>query len=161
MIEELKKNVVIPEKFIARKNIQKVVDAKNGDCFRACITSLLGIENDDSLPTGGDPEWFFNWSKFLNRLGLEIHYEQTACWRSGLWIASVKSKNFENVTHAIIMNSQEVYFDPSPKEGYATGENLLGKNIVSGGWYFEVIDIRRFFNYAIDTCLASKIGVLK
>jgi hypothetical protein len=72
-----------PAEKAARKNYQKRVDPQNGDCFRACVTSLLGIENDESLPDGGDEEWFVKWSKFLNRFGLEIHYERKACWRNG------------------------------------------------------------------------------
>lgn len=127
------------------KNEQLISDHINGDCFRACLTSLLGIPNFGYLPDGGDKEWFIKWSRFLSTLGLSIHYEEKACWRSGYWIASVKSLNFPDVTHAIIMNCQEVYFDPSPNEKYLSGKNLLGKNIVLGGWYLEVENFNKLF----------------
>lgn len=125
------------------KNEQLIVDPKRGDCFRACLTSLLGIQNTEEFPDGGDKEWFLKWSKFLNGMGLSIQYTEKAFWRSGYWIASVKSLNFLDVTHAIIMDCQEVYFDPSTKEKYLSGENLLSKDVVLGGWYLEVEDLSK------------------
>ena len=125
------------------KNEQLISDPVNGDCFRACVTSLLGIPNSEIIPSCGDGSWFVEYSKFLGKFGLNVHYEEKACWRNGYWIASVPSLNFPKVTHAIIMNCQEVYFDPSPNKKYTEGENLLGKDVVLGGWYFEVEDFSK------------------
>lgn len=123
-----------------RKNYQKICDKEYGDCFRACVTSFLGIENDDSLPGGNEKDWFLKWFRVLGDYGLTLRYEEKACWGEGFWIASVKSKNFENITHSIIMFGQEVYFDPSLKKRYSDGENLLGTDVVLGGWHFELSD---------------------
>ena len=126
------------------KNKQLIVDTINGDCFRACLTSLLGIPNSPNLPNGGI-DWFLNWDRFFRNYGLSLKFNQKACWKEGFWIASVPSKNFEGITHAIIMRDQEVYFDPSLKETYTVGENLLGKELVQGGWSLEVTNLQKVY----------------
>lgn len=128
------------------KNEQLVCDPQKGDCFRACVTSILGIPNSPDLPGVDSKDWFIQWYRFLEKYGVSLHYEEKAIWKDGYWIASVKSKNFPNVTHSIVMKDQEVWFDPSPKEKYQEGENLLGKDVVFGGWHFEVTDFSKLPN---------------
>jgi hypothetical protein len=123
-----------------RKNMQLISDAGSGDCFRACLTSILGIPNDPDLPNVDQPDWFLRWHRFLSPMGLELNYEHKACWRNGYWIASVTSKNYTTCTHAIVMHGQEVFHDPSPKERYEDGLSLLGSDVVGGGYYLEVTD---------------------
>jgi hypothetical protein len=123
-----------------RKNKQLIVSNTNGDCFRACMTSLLGIKNDPGFPEGGDPKWFVKWHKFLWRFGLGLVYEREACWRGGYWIASVKSKNYKDTTHAIVMKGSKVWFDPSTKKRYRVGMSLLDKDVVVGGHFLEVVN---------------------
>jgi hypothetical protein len=125
------------------KNQQLITDSKNGDCFRACLTSLLSIQNSPNLPNGEC--WFLDWGIFLDKYGLSLKFNKEACWKQGFWIASVPSKNFKGLTHAIIMKNQEVYFDPSLKETYIIGENLLGKDLVKGGWSLEVINLQKVY----------------
>ena len=140
--------IELPEKLI-RKNQQLVCDKENGDCFRACLTSILGVENSQSLGMIGK-DWFVEAIRFLREFGCMIHYEEKAIWRDGYWIASVPSLNFKNTSHSIIMHEQEVFFDPSPHNKYGIRENLLGKNIVTGGSYLEVTDISKLYAKAID-----------
>lgn len=130
-----------------RKNKQLIVDPGKGDCFRACVTSLLGVPNDPLFPNVHDKDWIIKWDKLLYQFGLSLIFDQIACWRSGYWIASVKSKNYKNGTHAIIMNGSHVYFDPSTKKRYKENQSLLGENIVSGGWFFEVIDSSKLYKF--------------
>lgn len=128
---------------LLRRNRQIVVDKGRGDCFRASLTSVLGIPNDPALiPDAGDPDMFLKIYQFLRRFGLSIRYELTACWSDGLWIASVPSKNFEGSTHAIVMDGTEVAHDPTTTpNAYAPGTSLLGKEgAVRGGWNLEVTD---------------------
>ena len=82
------------------KNKQLINDNKHGDCFRASLTSMLGIPNDPELPNVDDREWLLKWEKILGRFGLALEWNSEACWMRGYWIASVTSKNFENTTHA-------------------------------------------------------------
>lgn len=107
------------------------------------MTSVLGIPNDPALPACDDPEWFLKWWNFLGSFGLSVRYELTACWGTGYWIASVPSLNFDGVTHAIVMNGHEVAFDPSTAKAYPTGESLIGKDVVKGGWLLDVVDPTR------------------
>ena len=123
-----------------KKNKQHIVDNKNGDCFRACLTSILGIPNDKKLPNVSQKDWWSQWDNLLKYLGLEIVYRPKDCWMNGYWIASVKSKNFKNSTHAIVMNGLNVAFDPSTKKRYRTGQSLLGKDVVQGGYSLVVND---------------------
>ena len=76
-----------------RRNKQLVFDAVKGDCFRACLTSLLGVPNDPRLPDTTSPDWLGRWSRLLHQFGLAVRYEKESCWRSGYWIASVPSLN--------------------------------------------------------------------
>lgn len=123
-----------------RCNRQLTIDKGKGDCFRACLTSILGIPNRPDFPNVDDKEWFLGWLNLLSPFGLELHYESKSCWRNGFWIASVKSKNFENTGHAIVMQGCKVAFDPSPMKRYRKGISLLGTELVYGGWYLEVTD---------------------
>ena len=129
-----------------KKNKQRIFNKKTGDCFRACVSSLLGIENRDGLPHIDKPTWFSDWRKFLLPYGLALNFEAKACWRSGYWIASVKSKNFPKGTHAIVMHSHKVWHDPSTHKRYRTGTSLLGKNLIVGGYFLEVVDPSKLGN---------------
>lgn len=131
-----------------RKNKQLVVSKGNGDCFRACMTSILGVPNTDAFPNVHGVTWFRTWKKVLSRFGLSISYYGSGgpIWRDGYWIASVKSRNFEGVTHAIIMKGDEVAYDPSTKKRYRKGKPLVGKGIVVGGYSIELNDASKLHN---------------
>jgi hypothetical protein len=129
-----------------RKNKQKIFDSVNGDCMRASLTSMLGLPNDpNKIPLPGATDFFIPCYKFLARFGLFLKYDQTACWKHGLWMASVKSKNFPKGTHAIVMNGDKVAWDPSTKKRYRVGQSLLGKDVVLGGHSLEVIDPSKLY----------------
>ena len=118
---------------------QKVVDKGIGDCFRACLASFLELPNDERLPDGY--ESVSPWDDWLEQFGMTLNYSQTAIWREGYWVASVKSKNYsDGTTHAIIMKGHKVAFDPSTKKRYRTGTDLLQTDDVVGGWWIEVTD---------------------
>lgn len=130
------------------KNKQLIVNSKTGDCMRACLTSILDIPNTNQLPNfrektkeGQYNGGFSKWSKLLNEMGLDFVYDQKKIWRSGYWMASVKSKNFKGMYHAIVMHGERVAHDPSTKKRYRTGTNLLGKDVVRGGYWLEITDV--------------------
>lgn len=136
-----------------RKNKQLIVSNTNGDCLRACLSSILGIENSKHLPNIDSPLWQNEWEVFLRGFGLRFSYESPALWPYGFWIASVPSKNFLGSSHAIIMKDTKVWFDPSPLKRYRAGSNLLGTKIVLGGFYLHVADTSLLHN------LVSRIGL--
>ena len=138
-----------------RRNKQHIVDSKKGDCFRACLTSILDMPNDESLPNVDDPRWFARWYEILGEMGIHIAFEHKACWREGYWIADVKSLNFEGGKHAIVMNGTKVAHDPSTKKRYRAGTYLGGKDVVTGGWYLEILDWSKLSKYFSSLSAAS------
>ena len=124
------------------KQQQLIVSKENGDCLRACLASILELPNDDRLPNCEDnADWVFAWEDFLKPFGLLLEYNQKRIWRNGYWVAGVPSLNFgPSISHAIVMFGDIVAFDPSPKQCYEIGRNLLGLKLVHGGHYLVVSD---------------------
>jgi len=117
------------------KQFQLVYDPDTGDCFRACWATILALPIE-TIINPQDDRWWFHWREWMKQFGLEILHGAN-CWQPNYWIASVTSLNFEGVSHAIVMKGQEVFFDPSTKNRYEEGRNLLGDkeaNIISGFW---------------------------
>ncbi|MDE2104669.1 MAG: hypothetical protein KGL39_45960 [Patescibacteria group bacterium] len=123
-----------------KKNKQIIFDKDVGDCFRACLTSILGIPNDKELPNIDKKTWFGEWNKLLLWTGISLEFEKDRIWRTGYWIASVPSKNFNDRGHCVVMKGDNIAHDPSTHKKYKTGQSLLGKGIVDGGWYLVVDD---------------------
>lgn len=120
---------------------QSFVDHVVGDCFRACMATVLQV-TPIILPNDHSPHWWFNWKKYLNQFGMELNYDTATgpIWQSHKWIASVPSLNLKEQTHAIVMDGQKVFHDPSTRKRYKTGTNLLGQDIVLGGYFLLVSD---------------------
>jgi hypothetical protein len=125
---------------------QKIIDKGNGDCFRACMASMLELPNDDRLPHIDKETWFFDWGKLLERFGMSLNHDFLKIWRDGYWIASLPSLNYEKTTHVIIMKDTKVEFDPSTKNRYRKGKSLLGSQKVKGGYWLEVNDVSKLKN---------------
>ena len=123
------------------ENKQLIINNKNGDCLRACITSVLGIYNNPKLPNVDDKNYMNRWNNLLKQFGIRLIYDNKKIWKRGYWIASVPSKNFPHTFHAIVIKGSKVAFDPSTKKRYKTGRNMLGKDLVQGGYSFEIEDI--------------------
>ena len=111
------------------------------------MATLLDVPNDERLPHITSKSWYSDWRKFLDKMGLRIGNDKEQIWREGYWIASVRSKNFKNTTHAIVMKNSQVYFDPSTHKRYRTGNVLSGKKIVVHGYWLEISDITKLKSY--------------
>jgi len=124
-----------------KKYNQKIVDNGIGDCFRACMATVLQLPID-VLPNDHSPAWHGIWAAFLGQFGLDLVYggPKGAIWMGGFWIASVKSLNYKDTTHAIVMDGIKVFHDPSTKKRYKTGTVMLGKSKVRGGYHLVVDD---------------------
>lgn len=128
---------------------QLVVDSGSGDCLRAAMSYVLGVPNGDYMPNPHkESEWYFEWQRFFEPLGISIMYSHSRgpIWKEHCWIASVISKNITGCTHAIVMRGTQVEFDPSPKRRYRRMAHLLGKEIVIGGHWLEVADATKLPN---------------
>lgn len=121
---------------------QLVTSSEIGDCFRACVASVMELPNGDHMPNKHDSFWFKTWTDWLGQFGLTLGHASSKgpIWKyEGFWIASVKSKNY-NTAHAIVMHdTDKVAFDPSNKKRYRRGTRL-NSDIVLGGSWFEVCD---------------------
>ncbi len=99
-----------------------------GDCFRACIASIMEVGHED-LPNPHDADhWFDAWQEALEPWGLRLIEwdvsEDPELFFPGYWIASVPSKNLganddgSPVLHCVVMHGADLAHDPSMKERY-------------------------------------------
>lgn len=97
------------------------------------------------LPNDHSEAWFRIWDVFLDQFGLAIGFDgkDGAIWQEHPWIATVKSKNYPGVTHAIVMQGTKVLFDPLTKRTYRKGEALLSSDVVTGGYRITVSDFTK------------------
>lgn len=110
-------------------------DSPPGDCYRACVCTILGLERDDlTSPSPELPyeEWNAAWQQQLGPLGLwqvGVEMERPTSpdrwWLSpGYWIASVPSLNLGNdsdgepIRHAVVMRGPGLIHDPALDERY-------------------------------------------
>lgn len=125
---------------------QRVVGNKIGDCFAACMATLLELPLE-VVPNDHSPMYWAVWLTWLSQFGLNMRYSgaKGPIWASHPWIASVKSLNYpDGTTHAILVDSTgRVLFDPSTKKRYKKGTDLLGEDIVVGGYIIEVSDFMK------------------
>lgn len=141
---------------------QSIFDPEIGDCFRACMATLLQLP-PQVLPNDHSSVWWFSWRVFLNQFGLELAPYTPASgpiWRTSHWIASVQSLNFENGTHAIVMHEGgRVFHDPSTHKKYKAGLHLLGDGSVLSGTHLEVSDtllLHKLDEYRQQVCSLTK-----
>lgn len=123
---------------------QRTVNSQYGDCFAACIASLLELPLE-VIPNDHSPSRMAIFSMYLGQFGLELTFHNASgpIWSESPWIASVESSNYEGGSHAILMQGQEVLFDPSTRVGYKKGTNLLGERVVFGGYIIRVSDFSK------------------
>lgn len=118
-------------------------NGQHGDCFLACLASLLEIELDQvpnlwkMYGTSGT-SWFVGLNKWLGETYdlayLEFQMVNRDVWRSfrdlnvdiGFHIISGPSPRLENVNHAVIGFNGLPYFDPMPDEHRHSDVMLLG-----------------------------------
>jgi len=104
-----------------------------GDCFRACIASVL------ELPIAAVPHfallgsrWMIVLHTYLSGLSREIEWEDGVP-PDGIWaIATVKSPRGADLMHSVIWRDGKIVHDPHPSR--AGGEGPLG-------YYYIVPDL--------------------
>ena len=138
------------------KGVRQIIfGGGKGDCFRACVASILELPNDDRLPNEHDGNYLLAWQEFLGQFGLSVEFDTTRIWRDGYWIASVTSKNLDGATHAIVMKGTQVAWDPSTKKRYRKGQHMLSDKVVQGGYWIEMRDpnlLHKLQEYKAQIC---------
>ncbi len=99
---------------------QKIINNKNGDCFGACIGSILEIEDYPNFHTDGDGDWLTKWNKWLKQYNLGIFYAAfgSISLPHGYSIISVVSSLYPGLTHAIVRytdgENERIQWNPNP-----------------------------------------------
>lgn len=131
---------------------QRISHPGIGDCFRACMATLLDLP-PEVLPNDFSPSWHLNWQHYLGQFGIELSVSgrpDGPIWLSTPWIATVKSLNYDGVMHAILMHEANVVLhDPSTKKRYRTGSRLsFSDGTVLSGQHLVVADASRLQHLA-------------
>lgn len=114
---------------------------ERGDCFDACLASLLEVAIEDAPCTHDTDDWWANTQETAARHGYRIVYvgplnqpaAEVGRWVGPVyWIAGVPSLNLGTyddgspVMHVVVMRGTELVHDPSLGERYPLGEPPAG-----------------------------------
>lgn len=122
-----------------------------GDCFRACVATVLQSD-PETLPNYHDSSWYMEWEGWLNNVGLDIQLSSGWHGANGLWIASVKSQNYPDTTHAIVMKDADLYHDPSPKKKFKS----IDTDQVLTSYHILVADMNKLLIYKATSATLTK-----
>ena len=100
---------------------QAILGPPNGDCFRACIASLLHRELTE-VPNYHGFNWWNRYVAWGRRHGLEfVWYEDAADVPDGLlWIAAPVSPRNQEILHSVVALGDRIVWDPYPGVGSAS-----------------------------------------
>jgi hypothetical protein len=101
----------------------------DGNCFPACLASILEIPLESIPEFGGEDEWIENTAKFLESVGL--YYVQVkpddpmlrVMFSVGRAYHTVKGTSPRGGQHACVGLNGKIVFDPHPQDG--TGRGLI------------------------------------
>lgn len=139
---------------------QRTVNKGYGDCFGACLASILELPIE-VIPNDHSESWYAIQKLFLNQFGIDMtfHNRQGPIWSESPWIASVKSKNYnDGTTHAIIMKGSLVFHDPSTKTRYKKGTSVPHDDMI-GGYIMRIEDfslLHKLDEYRNKLCLTPR-----
>lgn len=98
---------------------------ERGDCWDACLASLLEVPIDAvSVPHSDDPDhhWWDATREALEPHGYRAVCASISCYPDGYWIAAVPSKNLgPGVSHVVVMLGGVVAHDPCLGARYPAG----------------------------------------
>lgn len=103
-----------------------------GDCFRACVASILELSIDE-VPhffEDGGRVWWFELDRFLAQRGLAaVEFttsSENVLSEAAVYIASGPSPRHPEVHHAIVCRGFDVVHDPHPsRDGIESTERQL------------------------------------
>ncbi len=106
-----------------RRGGPDVPPAERGDCWDACLASILELPIEAvPVPHSDDPaeSWWDVSQMALAAYGYEAVRIDERWWPRGYWIAGVPSLNLgPTVRHVVVMEGNAVAHDPSLGERYA------------------------------------------
>jgi len=100
---------------------QTIFTAETGDCYRACVASILEVPIETLPNFMEDGSNHFNekletWSEALGIIILDVipNEETLELFRDVYWLASGPSPRFENTDHAVVYKGKQFIHDPVP-----------------------------------------------
>jgi len=104
---------------------QTIQNDKNGNCYAACIASILEVPLE-TIPNFMEegPDYFLNkldkWSKKQNFIVLSItldplNEELVELYKDLYMIGSLPSQRFKDATHAVVCKGIKIVHDPNPE----------------------------------------------
>jgi hypothetical protein len=95
---------------------QKILGPQKGDCFRACVASILEMDIDD-LPNYHGYNWWNRWIAWGTKHGLvfECYYPDEVPPEAEYVIAGPKSPRIPDITHAVVVKNGKIVWDPHPE----------------------------------------------
>lgn len=124
---------------------QKIISATDGDCFDACMVSILELSDF--------PKWerrssqYELWNEYLEKFNMQVVYYSLGSFPLpyGYSILSVRSALFANARHAVVFQSDgwtgQIIHNPNPEDPRGIeipNEHWFGVSVVS------VIDPSKF-----------------
>ncbi len=106
--------------------MQTNITPEEGNCFSACIATVLEIDISEVPNVRNDFAWFQIMDKFVSKYGygllhmLRIDYvrEDAGEWRKKAYIiATGNSPRHEDLTHSVVYQNDEMVHDPHPDGG--------------------------------------------
>ena len=112
---------------------QKYVNDVDGDCFGACVASILELEEVPNFHSDADGPWLKQWSDWLYERGFGLAWFNAHIpWLRGYGIASVPSALFPDSTHAIVWEYGEngkIAWNPNPDD--PRGLEILNSDVTT------------------------------
>ncbi len=113
----------------------------NGDCFAACIASILELPLNEVPNYSQQGEWWLQWNEWLSKRGLylvEFHDQKSKGkeYLKGYHIITGKSYSGD-WNHSVVGMDGEIVHDPNPAQ----------KGIRSHQWYGVFVAINPAIHY--------------
>ena len=104
-----------------KKVLQTDLTPEGGNCFSACIASVLEIGINEVPNVAKDFAWFQIMDEFVNKYGYGLYLmERKEIPVSDIWckhayiIANGQSPRHENRTHSVVYKNGKMVHDPHP-----------------------------------------------
>lgn len=103
---------------------QTITKPPNGNCFAACVASLLELPLEQ-VPNYLEPHgvWFENWQKWLSERNLTLYCWTASYTPKGYSVLNAKSPRGD-FHHSVVALDGEVVWDPHPDRHMGLGERV-------------------------------------
>jgi hypothetical protein len=104
---------------------QTVFGYPDGNCFGACVASILELPLDETPSTKGldGEKWWAIWEKwFAERNTGLVNFGYTKGWQPrGYWLLGAESPRLPGRIHSVVCKGNELIHDPHPERSQGVG----------------------------------------